>query len=43
MNAAACRGIAEETVEQAWHEMQAAGAIVLPNAEKIKDYLKSSV
>ena len=43
VNAAACRGIAEETVEQAWHEMQAAGAMVLPNAKKIKDYLKSSV
>ncbi|MDO4997848.1 MAG: nicotinamidase [Neisseria sp.] len=42
VNAAACRGIAPETIETAWNEMYDAGAIVLENAEEIKKYLKSN-
>ncbi|EGZ51153.1 nicotinamidase [Neisseria wadsworthii] len=41
VNAAACRGIAPETVEAAWQEMKAQGAVVLENAESIEKYLKS--
>lgn len=43
VNAAACRGIAPETVEAAWQEMKAQGAVVLENAESIEIYLKSNV
>ncbi|MDO5059729.1 MAG: nicotinamidase [Neisseria sp.] len=43
VNASACRGIAPETVESAWQEMQEAGAIVLENVEEIKRYLKSII
>lgn len=42
VNEAACRGIAEETVVQARQEMQAAGALLLADADKIKQYLKSN-
>ena len=41
VNASACRGIAPDTTEAAWTEMIEAGAVVLENAESIKDYLKS--
>ncbi|WP_274585775.1 nicotinamidase [Neisseria leonii] len=41
VNASACRGIAPDTIEAAWTEMIEAGAVVLENAEAIKDYLKS--
>lgn len=41
VNAAACRGIAEETIASAWLEMKAAGVLVFDNAKLIKDYLKS--
>lgn len=40
VNAAACRGIAPETVETAWNEMMDAGAVVLENAEAISNYIK---
>lgn len=43
VNAAACRGIAPETVEAAWREMQTAGAVVLKNAQEIRIYLKSII
>ena len=43
VNAAACRGIAPETIESAWEEMRQAGAVVLENAVKIQNYLKSNV
>ena len=39
VNAAACRGIAPETVESAWNEMMDAGAVVLENADSISDYI----
>ncbi|MDO4227952.1 nicotinamidase [Neisseria sp.] len=41
VNAAACRGIAPETVETAWNEMIDAGALVLENADAISDYIKN--
>lgn len=41
VNAAACRGIAPETVEAAWNEMVDNGAIVLENARSIYDYIKN--
>lgn len=40
VNAAACRGIAPETVETAWNEMIDAGAVVLENAESVSNYIK---
>ncbi|MGF6147461.1 nicotinamidase/pyrazinamidase [Kingella potus] len=40
-NRAACRGIALETVAQAWTEMAAAGALVFSDAAEIEKYLKS--
>ena len=43
VNAAACRGIAPETIESAWKEMRQAGAVVLENAGEIQNYLKSNV
>ena len=39
VNAAACRGIAEETIQAAWIEMEKQGAIVLDNASAIEQYL----
>lgn len=41
VNAAACRGIAPETVEAAWNDMADAGAIVLENAANIADFIKN--
>lgn len=41
VNAAACRGIMPATVEAAWQEMIECGAIVLENADSIRNYLKS--
>ncbi|MCS4534652.1 nicotinamidase [Neisseria montereyensis] len=41
VNAAACRGIAPETIEAAWNEMMDAGAVVLENAETIDKYIKN--
>lgn len=41
VNAAACRGIAPDTVETAWNEMMDAGAVVLENAEDISNYIKN--
>ncbi|OSI12804.1 nicotinamidase [Neisseria canis] len=43
VNEAACRGIAPETIEAAWQEMRAQGAVVLENAEAVEKYLKSNV
>ncbi|UOO81960.1 nicotinamidase [Uruburuella testudinis] len=40
VNAAACRGIAPDTVETAWNEMMDGGAVVLENAESIANYIK---
>ncbi|MBR1374592.1 MAG: isochorismatase family protein [Cardiobacteriaceae bacterium] len=40
VNKAACRGIAEDTTNQAWIEMQKHGAMILENAEKIAEFLK---
>lgn len=39
VNRAACRGIAADTVAQAYETMQAAGAILLDNAQHIAQYL----
>ena len=39
VSAAACRGIAEETIQAAWIEMEKQGAIVLDNASAIEQYL----
>ena len=41
VNAAACRGIAPETVEQAWEDMMQAGAVVLENASSIRNYINN--
>lgn len=41
VNAAACRGIALESVNTAWKEMMASGAVVLENANSVENYLKS--
>lgn len=41
VNQAACRGIAPETIESAWQQMQQAGAVVLSNAATIADFLKA--
>lgn len=43
VNRAACRGIAPDTIEQAWKEMQTNGAIILANAQAIADYLKEKI
>ena len=40
VNRAACRGIAADTVAAAWHEMQAAGAVVLDDAAAMAGYLR---
>ncbi|XXQ68160.1 nicotinamidase [Neisseriaceae bacterium B1] len=40
VNRAACRGIAPETVAQAWQDMAAQGALVLDNAVAIAAYLQ---
>lgn len=40
VNAAACRGIAPETVETAWNEMMDAGAVILENADAVSNYIK---
>lgn len=42
VNQAACRGIAPETIEQAWQQMREQGAIILDNAKAIAEYLKSN-
>lgn len=42
VNAAACRGIAPDTIEAAWAEMHEAGAVVLENAVAIRDYIQST-
>lgn len=39
VNRSACRGIAEETIAQAWAEMAQAGAVILDNAQAIQQYL----
>ncbi|QEY23898.1 nicotinamidase [Neisseria animalis] len=41
VNAAACRGIAPETVEEAWELMAQAGAVVLENAAEIHKFIKN--
>lgn len=41
VNRAACRGIAPDTIEQAWQTMQQQGAILLNNANEIKQYLQT--
>ena len=41
VNAAACRGIATQTVEAAWEEMRQANVVILENTNEIKKYLKS--
>ncbi|MCP1660074.1 isochorismatase family protein [Neisseria perflava] len=41
VNAAACRGIAPETVAAAWQEMERAGSVILQSAEEIKKYIKN--
>lgn len=43
VNRAACRGIATETIEQAWTEMAQQGAIILDNAEEIGRYLGENI
>ena len=42
VNRAACRGIAPETIEQAWQEMAQAGAVLLDNAADIARYLREN-
>lgn len=42
VNAGACRGIAEETVQIAWQQMKQAGALIFKNASEIENYLKSN-
>lgn len=42
VNRAACRGIAAETIEQAWREMAQAGAVLLDNAADIARYLREN-
>ena len=39
LNTAACRGIAEETTRTALEEMREAGAILLENAQAVRDWL----
>lgn len=39
LNTAACRGIAEETTRTALEEMREAGAILLQNAQAVRDWL----
>lgn len=41
VNAAACRGIAPDTVNAAWKEMSDAGAVILENTEKIYNYINN--
>lgn len=41
VNAAACRGIAPDTVNAAWKEMFDAGAVILENTEKIYNYINN--
>lgn len=41
VNRAACRGIAPDTIEQAWQTMQQHGAILLNNANEIRQYLQT--
>lgn len=42
VNRAACRGIAPETIEQAWQEMAQAGAVLLDSAADIARYLREN-
>lgn len=41
VNEAACRGIAEETIKQAWQEMAEHGALILKNAEQINKFINN--
>lgn len=41
VNRAACRGIAPETIEQAWQDMNKQGAVILENAQAIAVYLNA--
>lgn len=40
VNRAACRGIAPDTIEAAWREMQEHGAILLPDAAAVAKFLQ---
>ena len=42
VNRAACRGIAPETIKQAWQEMAQAGAVLLDSAADIARYLREN-
>ena len=42
VNRAACRGIAHDTIAQAWKEMERMGAILLNDATAIKTYLQTA-